>query len=50
MTGWGKDAELTDGHELIRLADGAESLLSKYDDVLRGVHESIPRSELEAHV
>lgn len=50
MTGWGQNAELTDGHELVRLSDGAESLLSKYDDFLRGNHESIPRSELESHV
>lgn len=50
MMAWGQDAELTDGHELVRLADGAESLLSKYDDFLRGDHDSIPRSELEPHV
>lgn len=47
---WDPDAELTDDYELVRLDNGAESLLSKYEDFLRGDHESIPHSELKRHV
>ncbi|WP_435124140.1 DUF6339 family protein [Halobaculum sp. D14] len=50
MNAWDPDADLEDGQELVRLADGAESLLSKYDDFLRGNHDSIPLSELEPHI
>lgn len=50
MTDWTPDSELADGQELVRLDDGAESLLSKYEEFLRGDHDNIPRSELEPHV
>jgi hypothetical protein len=50
MSAWSPDAELEDGQELVRLADGAESLLSKYDEFLRGEHDSIPYSELKPHI
>jgi hypothetical protein len=50
MSSWDPDAKLEDGQELIRLADGAQSLLSKYDEFLRGEHDSIPHSELEPHI
>jgi hypothetical protein len=47
---WGPDTEFTDDQRLVRLEDGAESLLSKYEEFLKGDHEAIPRSELEPHV
>ena len=49
MTAWDPDAELTDGQELVRLADGAQSLLSKYEEFLEGDFDSIPNSELQKH-
>ncbi|MBV0903484.1 DUF6339 family protein [Haloarcula salina] len=50
MNDWDPNADLEDGQELVRLADGAQSLLSKYDEFLRGNHDSIPHSELKPHI
>ncbi len=50
MSAWDPETELEDGQELVRLADGAQSLLNKYDEFLRGDHDSIPRSELQPHI
>ncbi|TMT79132.1 hypothetical protein E2L06_20180 [Haloterrigena sp. H1] len=50
MTGWNPDAELTDGQELVRLRNGAQSLLSKYDEFLKGDYDSIPDSEVQDQV
>lgn len=50
MSNWDPDAGLDDGQELVRLADGAQSLLSKYEKFLRGEHDSIPHSELKPHI
>ncbi len=50
MTGWNPDNELMDGQKLIRLGNGAQSLLSKYDEFLKGDYDSIPDSELQNYV
>jgi len=42
MTDWNPDDDLDDGQQIVLLADGAETLLSKYPEFLEGVHDSIP--------
>lgn len=50
MSAWDPNSDLEDGQELVRLADGAQSLLSKYDEFLRGDYDSIPHTELQPHI
>jgi hypothetical protein len=50
MTDWNPDDDLDDGQQIVRLADGAETLLSKYPEFLEGAHDSIPLPELKPHI